>query len=313
MPSPSRTRVIRVAVGLLIAGAMARPIPLKGQEILAEPSTFSAEALEGRRVILVTGSTSGLGRALALDLGSRGAHVIVHGRSRPRGLEVVDEIRASGRGSASFYQADFASMDEVRRFAEAVLRDYARIDVLINNAGILASGEEGRQTSPDGYELSFAVNYLSGFLLTRALLPIIPETPSSRIVNVSSGAQTPIDFDDPMMERNYSAGRSYGQSKLAQILFTFDLARELEGTGIKVNTLHPATYMDTNMVLAAGIRPRSSVEEGKEAVLNLVDTPEIGSGQYFNGLRPARANAQAYDEEARARLRRLSEELTGLE
>ena len=144
------------------------------------------------------------------------------------------------------------------------------------------------------------------------LLPIIPESPESRIVNVSSGAQTSIDFDDPMIEDGYSGGRAYGQSKLAQILFTFDLARELEDTGIKVNALHPATLMDTNMVLSAGVRPRSSVNEGLEAVINLIVSEGLGSGQYFNGLRASQANGQAYDEEARARLRRLSEELVGL-
>jgi NAD(P)-dependent dehydrogenase (short-subunit alcohol dehydrogenase family) len=124
-------------------------------------------------------------------------------------------------------------------------------------------------------------------------------------------AQTPIDFDDPMIESGYTGDRSYGQSKLAQIMFTFDLAGQLEGSGIKVNALHPATLMDTNMVLSAGVRPRATVEEGREAVLNLVTSADLDSGQYFNGLRPARANDQAYDEQARARLRRLSEELTG--
>ncbi len=300
-------------VGLLAAAWLVgtEPAALTGQEIVSEPAAPSPGALAGRQVVLVTGSTSGLGRAVALALGERGAHVIVHGRSRERGIEVVEEINGSGPGSAAFYAADLASLDRVRALGEAVLRDYERVDVLINNAGIWLSGEDARRTSADGHELSFAVNYLSGFLLTRMLLPLVPGSPRSRIVNVSSVAQTPIDFDDPMIERGYSGGRSYGQSKLAQIMFTFDLASELESTGIRVNALHPATLMDTEMVRSAGVSPRTSVEEGREAVLSLVLSEDPGTGLYYNGTRAARANAQAYDEEARARLRVLSERLVG--
>lgn len=271
----------------------------------------SAGNFEGQSIILITGATSGLGREVALALGKAGGHIIVHGRHRGRALEVVEEIRAEGRGSADFYAADLASLDEVRGLGEAILRDYDRLDVLVNNAGIGLSGDNNRRTSIDGYELSFAVNYLSGFFLTRMLLPIIPTTPESRIVNIASMAQTPIDFDDPMIENAYTGARSYGQSKLAQIMFTFDLARELAGAGIVVNALHPATLMNTHMVQSAGMRPRSSVKEGMEAVLNLITAPDLDSGQYFNGLMPARANDQAYDDKARARLRRLSEELIG--
>lgn len=285
---------------------------MSAQAILPEPEAPAPESLAGRQVVLVTGSTNGLGREVALAMAERGAHVIVHGRNRERGLEVVERIGATRGGSASFYAADLGSIAQVRALARAVLRDYDRIDVLVNNAGIWLSRDNTRRLSADGHELSFAVNYLSHFLLTRMLLPIIPESPGSRIVNVSSGAQTPLDLDDPMMEDGYSGRRAYAQSKLAQILFTFDLARELEGTGIKVNALHPATLMDTNMVLSAGVRPRSSVEEGLEAVMNLIVSDDLGSGQYFDRLRASRANRQAYDEEARAELRRLSEALVGL-
>ena len=137
------------------------------------------------------------------------------------------------------------------------------------------------------------------------------ESAPARIVNVSSGAQQAIDFDDVMLEDSFTGGRAYAQSKLAQILHTFDLAKELEGTDVLVNALHPATMMDTPMVLNAGAAPRSTIDEGAEAVMQLAASPDIGSGGYFFGLRPTRANAQAYDEEARARLRRLSEELAG--
>ncbi len=309
LPGPGRAIVTATLAAL--GASTGWPQALTGQALMPEPAAPTAEALEGRQVIFITGSTGGLGRSVALELGSAGAHIIVHGRNRERGLEVVEQIESSGEGTASFYQADLASLAEVRRLGEAILRDYDRVDVLVNNAGILA-GDGSRRTSPDGHELSFAVNYLSGFLLTHMILPIIPDAPGSRIVNVSSGAQTAIDLDDPMMENGYSDRRSYAQSKLAQILFTFDLADQLADTRIQVNTLHPATLMDTNMVLSAGVRPRTSVEEGKEAVIHLITTPDIGNGQYFNGLRPARAHDQAYDLEARIRLRRLSEELTGL-
>ncbi len=264
----------------------------------------------GQQVALVTGSTSGLGRELALRLGSMGTHVIVHGRNRERGMEVVEAIESEAGGSARFYRADLASFEQVREFGVAILRDYDRLDILINNAGI-ARTPDGRALSEDGHELIFQVNYLSHFLLTRMLLPRLLESAPSRLVNVSSGAQRPIDFDDVMLENNFSRGRAYAQSKLAQVMFTFDLAEELEGRGVIVNTLHPATYMDTPMVRRAGVTPRATVDEGADAVMALVTSPDIGSGGYFVGLRPGRANDQAYDEEARARLWRLSEELTG--
>ena len=262
----------------------------------------------GQQVALITGSTSGLGRELALRLGSMGTHVIVHGRNRERGMEVVAAIERAG-GSARFYAADLASLEQVRAFAQAVLDDYQKLDLLINNAGI-AFGQE-RSVSQDGHELHFQVNYLSHFLLTQMLLPRIRESAPSRIVNVSSGAQQAIDFDDVMLEKNFTGGRAYAQSKLAQILHTFDLAEELDGTDVIVNALHPATLMNTPMVLNAGVTPRATIEEGANAVMQLVTSPDIGSGGYFTGLRPTRANAQAYDAQARARLKRLSEQLTG--
>ena len=286
--------------GLVSAAALVAPI--------AEAQVSTPRP--GQEVALVTGSTSGLGHELALRLGSMGMHVIVHGRNRERGMEVVEAIESEGVGSARFYRADLASFEQVREFAEAVLRDYDRLDVLINNAGI-ASTPNGRALSEDGNELIFQVNHLSHFLLTRMLLPRLLESAPARIVNVSSGAQRAIDFDDVMLENGFSGGRAYAQSKLAQVLFTFDLAEELEGTGVIVNTLHPATYMDTPMVTRGGGTPRTTVDEGADAVMQLVTSPDIGSGGYFVGLRASRANAQAYDEEARARLWSLSEELTG--
>jgi len=298
--SPRAEKVAVLFAGLVCALALIAP--------LAEAQVSTPRP--GQQVALVTGSTSGLGHELAIRLGAMGMHVIVHGRNRERGMEVVEAIERGGAGSARFYRADLASFEQVREFAEAVLRDYDRLDILINNAGI-ASAPNGRALSQDGHELMFQVNHLSHFLLTRMLLPQLHESAPARIVNVSSGAQTPIDFDDVMLENGFSGGRAYAQSKLAQVLFTFDLAEELEGSGVIVNALHPATYMDTPMVTRGGGRPRTTVAEGADAVMQLVTSPDIGSGGYFVGLRVSRANAQAYDEEARRRLWELSEELTG--
>lgn len=264
------------------------------------------------KTALVTGSTDGLGRAVARELGALGATVIVHGRNRQRGAEAVREIEAAG-GQAVFYAADFASLSEVRGLAETVLANHDRLHVLINNAGIWTDGSETRRVSEDGHELVFAVNYLAGFVLTHRLLPLLERSAPARIVNVSSLAQQPIDFDDVMLERGFSPSRAYAQSKLAQVMFTIDLAERLAGTGVTANSLHPATLMNTRMVELAGAAPRSTVDEGVEAVMQLAVSPELEgrSGLFFNGLTEARAHAQAYDDEARATLRALTVELTG--
>lgn len=271
-------------------------------------------ATSNGKTALITGATDGVGRVVARRLGERGWRVLAHGRDPTRGAAVAAEIAAAG-GKAEFLPADLSALADVRRLAEAVRQRTARLELLVNNAGIGTSGGgPGRQTTVDGYELRFTVNYLAGFLLTNLLLPLIVKSAPARIVNVSSAGQQAIDFGDVMLVRGYSGGRAYCQSKLAQIMFTIDLARELEGSGVIANCLHPATYMNTTMVRQAGIAPWSSVDEGATAILNLALAPEIEgrSGLYFNGLREARANEQAYDAEARRRLHALSVELTGL-
>jgi NAD(P)-dependent dehydrogenase (short-subunit alcohol dehydrogenase family) len=267
----------------------------------------------GGKTALITGSTDGVGRVVAGQLAKMGARVLVHGRDQTRGERVVNDIKNAG-GRADFLTADLASLADVRRLADAVRASTDRLDILINNAGIGSAGA-ARQTSADGHELRFAVNYLAGFLLTYLLLPLIKQSAPARIVNVASAGQQAIDFSDVMLTRGYSGSRAYCQSKLAQIMFTIDLAREFEGTRVIVNALHPATYMNTTMVRRAGVTPISTVEQGAEAILNLAAGPglEGRSGLYFNGLREARADRQAYDPEARARLRTLSLELTGLQ
>jgi NAD(P)-dependent dehydrogenase (short-subunit alcohol dehydrogenase family) len=275
----------------------------------------AAAGAEDPRVVFITGSTGGLGREVARVLGAEGWHVIVHGRNAEAGEALVAEIEA-GPGSARFFGADLASNEETRALAEAVLARYPRIDVFIANAGIWLDPAAGRQVNEAGVELHFQVNYLSHFLLSRMLLPRLVETAAAhgeaRIIQVASTAQSAIQFDDVMLARGNAHTRGYGQSKLAQILLAKDLAEELEGTGVLSVSLHPATLMDTGMVLERGIEPRATVEEGVEAVLQLVRAPGLASGQYFRGLEPVDPNAQAFDREARERLRLLSRELTGV-
>ncbi len=269
--------------------------------------------LEGKTA-LVTGSTDGVGRLVAQRLSASGARVLVHGRDRDRGESAVAAMEADG-GSATFIPADLASLAEVRRLARDVRGATDRLDLLINNAGIgPGRPSEGRATSADGIELRFAVNYLAGFLLVQELLPLLRASAPARIVNVASAGQHAIDFDDVMLERDYSGWRAYCQSKLAQILFTFELAPRLEADGVTVSCLHPATFMDTSMVREMGTQPASTVEEGAEAILHLAVSPELEgvTGRYFNGIVESRPDAQAYDEGARGRLWALSEELTGL-
>ena len=266
-----------------------------------------------QRTILVTGATDGLGRALAADLAGRGATVLVHGRDDERGQATMEEIRARVPGARlHWYRADLASLGQVRELAGAVAAEHKGLDTLVNNAGIGSTvpGGGARQESADGHELRFAVNYLAGYLLTRLLLPVLTSAAPSRIVNVSSLGQAPIDFDDVMLVKEYSGVRAYCQSKLAQVMFTVDLAEELAGTEVTANALHPATYMPTKMVAS----PSSELREGVEATSRLVTDPGLDevSGRFFDGTRPAPALEQAYDPEARARLRALSDSLTGL-
>jgi NAD(P)-dependent dehydrogenase (short-subunit alcohol dehydrogenase family) len=290
-------------------------ITAEGDAPTSSPSGGGAapKLLDGKTV-LITGSTDGLGKAVAIKLADMGAVVLVHGRNEQRGTALVETIKKDTAGCAKFYRADLASLAEVRKLADAIRKDNQRIDLLINNAGIGSAnnaGSKARELSADGYELRFAVNYLSGYLLTRSLLPTIVSSAPARIVNVASLAQTPIDFDNVMLERGYDGSRAYGQSKLAQIMFTQDLAEELAGKNVTAHSLHPATYMDTSMVRSAGVEPRSTVEEGANAVVYVATAPDLRgkSGLFFNGKREMKANAMAYDAAARAKLKALSERL----
>jgi NAD(P)-dependent dehydrogenase (short-subunit alcohol dehydrogenase family) len=269
--------------------------------------------MHDQRTILVTGSTDGLGLACATELAAEGATVLLHGRDEQRLNAARESIAArSENASLGAYLADLSSLAEVRRLADQVLSEQPRLDVLLNNAGVALPGTE-RQLSRDGYELTFAVNYLSHFLLTTLLLPLLENSAPARIVNVASVGQRPIDFDDVMLEHGYEPIRAYCQSKLAQIMFTFELIEHVS-SGVTVNALHPATLMDTKMVRDTFGSVMSSVEEGRDATLRLVSSRELDgvTGLYFDGRRESTADQQAYDEEARRRLWELSESLCGL-
>jgi NAD(P)-dependent dehydrogenase (short-subunit alcohol dehydrogenase family) len=237
---------------------------------------------------------------VAERLVERGDDVLLHGRDPDKLAAVAHEV-----GARRAYLADLAALDQVRRLADEVERDTERLDALVNNAGVVSAE---RRESEDGHELGLAVNHLAGFALTMRLLPLLERSAPSRIVNVSSIGQRAIDFDDVMLERRYDPMRSYAQSKLAQIMFTFELADRLPA-GVTVNALHPATLMDTNMVRQTFRGSMSTVDEGADAVLRVLDLEGV-SGRYFNGTREDRADEQAYDRDARRRLWELSETLT---
>jgi NAD(P)-dependent dehydrogenase (short-subunit alcohol dehydrogenase family) len=272
------------------------------------------------KVILVTGATDGLGRALAAELARAGATVLVHGRDPGRIADTIKEVTAaaaeadepSAGDRVRGYQADLSSLAGVRELADQVIAAEPRLDVLVNNAGIGGDvpGGGARQESADGYELRFAVNYLATYALTRLLLPLLRASAPSRIVNVASIGQQAIDFSDVMLTKDYNGMRAYRQSKLAQVLFTFDLAAELDPDGVTVNALHPATFMPTKIVSS----PISTIAQGVEATMRLIAAPdtETGTGQFYNSLDEGRANDQAYDLAARRQLRELSERLTRL-
>ncbi len=264
------------------------------------------------QTILITGSTDGIGKLTALELAKKEAKVLLHGRNKSKVDQVVDEIKSkSGNEKINGLTADFSSLNEVRKFAEDLKKEYQAIDVLINNAGV---GFADERYSKDGYELRFAVNYLAPFLLTHLLLPELKKASPSRIVNVSSAGQSPVNFDDIMCEKNFNATQAYCQSKLALIMFTIDLAEKLKDENITVNSLHPGTYLDTNMVRRSNINPWGKPETGADAEVYLATSSKLNNVtcKYFNVKSEARADSQAYDNNARKRLWDLSVELTNL-
>ncbi|MGW7276465.1 SDR family NAD(P)-dependent oxidoreductase [Streptomyces sp. NPDC054864] len=266
-----------------------------------------------RRTTLITGATQGLGRGIALDLAARGQTVLLHGRDRGRLEAVAAEVRAATpEATVRTYLADLADLDQVHALAAQIRAAEPQLDGLVNNA-VVGGGPDPhtRQLSRQGHELRFAVNHLAPYALVRGLLPLLIASAPARVVNVASIGQEAIDFDDVMLERDYEGLRAYCKSKLALIMATFELAAELDGTGVTVNALHPAHLMDTSGVRAYGLTPATTVDEGVRPTMRLLLDPDLETttGRYFDQFTDAGAHEQAYDIEARKRLMALTRDL----
>jgi NAD(P)-dependent dehydrogenase (short-subunit alcohol dehydrogenase family) len=265
------------------------------------------------RVIVITGATDGLGRALAERLAaSPDARLILHGRSPDR----LDALRAGLAGLPAGIEtvcADFAELAQARRLADDVAARASHVNVLVNNAGVGAGEPDGttRQLTADGNELRFGVNYLASFVLTQRLLPLLEAGAPARIVNVASIGQSPIDFDDLTLEHGYSGQRAYGQSKLAMIAYGFSLSERLDPARVTVNSLHPATYMPTKMVLKSVGYSVDTLDSGRDATLRLIQDQALAgvTGRFFDRMSEARAHEDAYRADVRRRLWAVSEEL----
>ncbi|HSN89664.1 MAG TPA: SDR family oxidoreductase [Anaeromyxobacteraceae bacterium] len=275
------------------------------------------------KVCLVTGATGGIGRETALELARRGATVAIVARDEARGEATLAEVKRAGNGAAPvLFRADFGSLADVRRLAEEASRTLPRLDVLVNNAGAI---HMERKRTADGHEMTFAVNHLAPFLLTGLLLPKLRASGGARVVNVASEAHrgATLDFDDLMGERGYSGWKAYARSKLANLLFTYELARRLEGSGVTANALHPgvvATGFGRNDPgwLRVAVRLLSpfllDVRRGAATTLHVAAAPELErvTGRYFAKSRETASSPASLDREAQRRLWEASERLTGL-
>src|SRR4051812_19979397 len=265
-----------------------------------------------KQTILITGATGGLGRALAHRAAEHGATVVAHGRDEQRLRELALEVEEATGTSIDTVAADLADLREVDRLADSVLDTYDRLDVLVNNAGVGFGAPDGpREESTDGIELRFAVNHLAAYRLADRLAKLLEVSAPARIVQVASAGQLALDRDDPMTEQGWDGVTAYRRSKLAQVMATYDLAADLVSTGVTVNALHPATFMDTAMVRDSGVTPTSTVGEGLDATWRLVADPALdgGSGRYFDGTHEGTTDPQADDPAARAWVREVTDRL----
>ena len=283
---------------------------------------ISTRAMRGKTV-LVTGATTGIGRATAVGLAAMGAQLAIVGRDQQRTEDAAREIRAAGSGPVDEFVADLSAQSEVRRLAEEVLSRDLRIDVLVNNVGGFWNT---RHVTADGLERTFALNHLAPFLLTNLLLDRIRQSTPSRVVTVSSNAQAMgrIDFDDLQGERSYSGARAYNQSKLANVLFTYELAKRLHGSGVTANVLHPGVVRTS-----FGAEDRAGIQrlfvplllpfmktpaEGAATSIHLASAPELRdvSGRFFANGKAKRSVKHSYDEAAWSRLWEVSADLVGI-
>jgi retinol dehydrogenase-14 len=266
------------------------------------------------KVILVTGSTDGIGKQTALELARTGATVLLHGRSKERGQQALEAIRAaSGNTRLDVFIADLSSQNQVRRLAAEVRARYEHVHVLINNAGTYVPQ---RELTEDGLEVTFAVNHLAPFLLTHLLLDGLRHSAPARIITVSSSLhqRAQVDFNNLQGDKHYSPTHAYNLSKLGNVLFTVELAQRLRGTGITANCLHPGA-IDTKLLhLAFRGYGGDSVAAGAATSVYLATSPEVQttSGLYFEAKRPVNASPLAKDQDLRRRFWEVSSELVGL-
>jgi NAD(P)-dependent dehydrogenase (short-subunit alcohol dehydrogenase family) len=280
------------------------------------------------KVVIVTGATQGIGVVTALELARMGAEVVLVSRSQQKLEDTVSRIQAeTDNEKVSYIQADLSSMADVRQAAHMFLSKYKRLDVLVNNAGAVFNS---RQESADGYEMTLALNHLNYYLLTNLLLDALKQTAAqygeARVVNVSSGAHVAgkINFDDFQIQKNYSGWVAYSNSKLMNVMFTYELARRLEGTGVTANVLHPG-FVNTGfganntgwfarvMSIVQGIAGKSP-QEGAATNIYLAAAPEVKgiTGKYWEKKKPLKSNKASYDVDVQNRLWEVSAQLTGL-
>lgn len=272
------------------------------------------------RVCVVTGANTGIGKETCVGLADMGATVVMVCRSEERGSRAQADIkRRTGNDNVDLFLADFASQASIREFAKRYCDKYDKLHVLVNNAGLFMSR---REETEDGLEMQFGVNHIGPFLLTNLLLDTIKASAPARIVNVSSTLhqKAKLDFDDLQSERRYGAIKAYGESKLANVLFTYELAKRLEGTGVTVNCLHPGgvrTKIMRDLPLPLRMLTNlagflmDSPKKGAETSIYLATSPEVEgvTGKYFVNCHPARSNAFSHDEYAQKRLWEESERL----
>jgi len=275
------------------------------------------------RTVLVTGGTGGIGRATAVGLAVMGAHLAITGRDRGRTEGAAREVRAAGGGQVDAFVADLSSQSEVRRLADEVLRSLPRVDVLVNNVG---GYWNTRHVTADGLERTFALNHLTPFLLTNLLLDRLQRSAPARVVTVSSNAhaQGRVDFDDLQGERSWSGARAYSQSKLANVLFTYELASRLMATSVTANALHPGVTRTSfgaedpggvQQRLIPFVRPfMKAPAQGAATSIHLASAPDLEqvTGRYFANRKPKRSSKRSYDQATAARLWQVSADLVGL-